>query len=459
MTAIHDQAMHYVYEQVLERLLNHMSQAQRASLQLLIQRLVVAAGGLEYIGTFRLQVLQGSDRHSARLLAMLRAAQLSIALRAPVTFQLRVLVVSLPVADSARLDAHERSFSALFMQDDPRVQLQMIEGDAVVPFRRQPSARPERWALAKDALLMFGHLVDARPEALLGCRLHLELAGAIGFALQAQAPADALVTAIPGAQRRRYLAWARRNLRLSGEHGPYAMYQCLAVLAQGLGRLHGVVGGAPNRQPALGGASEREMVRLIALDDLLPYVVEAQPLDSMLGCSIENAPGAWPLSAFVDPQATAQLHELHARSLDPQSSRPALRLAGQSGGSKQHEMHQSQLGKTYGLNQTQLVCLLFSPFARQGKNLERFLQCRHADMLVALPYLHRALQGKPCPDAVKAWLVNTSGLPLVQLRAIYGGQLPLTAWRLMNNLARRDVHLRLMPRQALGLRRGFAGLS
>ncbi len=459
MTAIHDQAMHYVYEQVLERLLSHMSQSQRASLQLLIQRLLVAAGGLEYIGTFRLQVLQGGDRNSARLLAMLRAAQLSIALRAPVTFQLRVLVVSLPVADSARLDAHERSFSALFMQDDLRVQLQMIEGGAVVPFRRQPSARPERWALAKDALLMFGHLVDARPEALLGSRLHLELAGAIGFALQAQAPADALVTAIPGAQRRRYLAWARRSLRLSGERGPYAMHQCLAVLAQGLGRLHGLVGGAPTSQPALGEATERDMVRLIALDDLLPYVVEAQPLDSMLAFSIENAPNAWPLSAFVDPQAAVQLHELRARSLDPQSSRPALRLAGQSGGSKQHEMHQSQLGKIYGINQTQLVCLLFSPFARQGKNLERFLQCRHADMLVALPYLHRALQGKPCPDAVKAWLVNTSGLPLVQLRAIYSGQLPLTAWRLLNNLARRDVHLRLMPRQASGLRRGFVGLS
>nr|WP_189658290.1 hypothetical protein [Pseudomonas kurunegalensis] len=451
--------MHYVYEQVLERLLSHMSQSQRASLQLLIQRLLVAAGGLEYIGTFRLQVLQGGDRNSARLLAMLRAAQLSIALRAPVTFQLRVLVVSLPVADSARLDAHERSFSALFMQDDLRVQLQMIEGGAVVPFRRQPSARPERWALAKDALLMFGHLVDARPEALLGSRLHLELAGAIGFALQAQAPADALVTAIPGAQRRRYLAWARRSLRLSGERGPYAMHQCLAVLAQGLGRLHGLVGGAPTSQPALGDATERDMVRLIALDDLLPYVVEAQPLDSMLAFSIENAPNAWPLSAFVDPQAAVQLHELRARSLDPQSSRPALRLAGQSGGSKQHEMHQSQLGKIYGINQTQLVCLLFSPFARQGKNLERFLQCRHADMLVALPYLHRALQGKPCPDAVKAWLVNTSGLPLVQLRAIYSGQLPLTAWRLLNNLARRDVHLRLMPRQASGLRRGFVGLS
>ncbi|HCP30397.1 MAG TPA: hypothetical protein DIT96_12450, partial [Pseudomonas sp.] len=87
MTAIHDQAMHHIYRQVLERLLNHMSQSQRASLQLLIQRLLIAAGGAEYIGTFRVLALHGNDRRSARLLAMLRAAQLSIATRGPVTFQ------------------------------------------------------------------------------------------------------------------------------------------------------------------------------------------------------------------------------------------------------------------------------------------------------------------------------------------------------------------------------------
>lgn len=459
MTAIHDQAMHYIYQQVLERLLKNMSAAQRASLQLLIQRLLVAAGGPEYIGTFRLQVLQGSDSHSTRLLAMLRAAQLSIALRAPVTFQLRVLVVSLPVAGSATLDAHERSFNALFIQDDPRVQLQMIEGRAVVPFRCRPSATPERWVLARDAMLMFGHLVDARPEALLGSRLHLELAEAIGFALQAQAPADAWVTAIPGFQRRRYLAWARRSLRLAGERGPYVVHQCLAALAHGLGRLHGAVGGASGSlaEPTLNAAPEGATVRLIALDDLLPHLLEEQPLDAMLGCSFKTVPDARPLSAFFDPLAMAQLYELRARSLEPQASRPALRLAVQAGGSKLRDAHQVQLGKAYGINQTQLVCLLFSPFARQGKNLERFLQCRHADMLVALPYLHRALQGKPCPDAVKAWLVNISGLPLGQLRAIYGGQLPLSAWRLLNNMARRDVHLRLLPRQALGRRRASAG--
>lgn len=460
MTAIHDQAMHYIYQQVLERLLGHMSQAQRASLQLLIQRLLVAAGGPEYIGTFRLLVLQGSDRRSARLLAMLRAAQLSIALRAPVTFQLRVLVVSLPTADSAILEGHERSFSALFMQDDPRVQLQMIEGREVMPFSRRPAATREHWLQARDAMLIFGHLVDARPEALLGSRLHLELAEAVSIALQAKAPADVLVTAIPARQRRRYLAWARRSLRLAGARGPHRAHQCLSALAQGLSWLHRTVGvplGAL-REPTPGVAAQESPVRVMAIDDLLLHLLEAQQLDLMLGCRFEAAQDAWPLAAFVDPLAQAHLHELRARSLEPQTRRPALRLAGKPGSSKRCDAHQLQLGKAYGIDQTQLVCLLFSPFARQGRNLERFLQCRHADMLVALPYLHRALQGKPCPDAVKAWLVNTSGLPLGQLRAIYDGHLPVAAWRLMNNLARRDIHLRLLPQRSLGRRHGCAGM-
>ncbi|MEE1914945.1 hypothetical protein V0R52_00925 [Pseudomonas asiatica] len=459
MTAIHDQAMHYIYQQVLERLLSHMSQAQRASLQLLIQRLLVAAGGPEYIGTYRLLVLQGNDHRSARLLAMLRAAQLSIALRAPVTFQLRVLVVSLPVADSATLECHERGFNALFLQDDPRVQLQMIRGREVLPFSRHAPAAPESWLLARDAMLMFGHLVDASPEALLGSRLHLELAAAVGFALQAHTPADVLITAIPACQRRRYLVWARRSLRLAGERGSHAVHQCLATLAQGLSRLHGSIGGPSSAlaEPAVGAVPQNTPVRLIAIDDLLPPLLEEQQLDLMLGCRFEGGQDARPLAAFVEPLAPAQLQELHARSLEPQASRPALRLAGQPGANKRRDVHQLQFGRAYGINQIQQVCLLFSPFARQGKNLERFLQCWHADMLVALPYLHRALQGKPCPEAVKNWLVNTSGLPLGQLRLIYGGGLPLASWRLMSHLARRDVQLRLLPRRAAGRRRGHAG--
>jgi hypothetical protein len=161
---IHDQAMHHIYQQVLDRVLGHMSQVQRASLQLLVQRLLVAAGGPEYIGTFRLLVLLGADCHSARLLAVLRAAQLSIAQRAPVTFQLQVVAVCLPAASNALLEQHERVFSTLFLHDDPRVQLQMLEAGQVVSFSRRPYLALEPWALARDALLVFGHLVMRGPK-------------------------------------------------------------------------------------------------------------------------------------------------------------------------------------------------------------------------------------------------------------------------------------------------------
>src|ERR1700712_2664082 len=90
MTSIHDQAMNYVYQQVLQRLLSFFSRAERTALQLMIQRLVVAAGGMERIGEFKVLAIQSGSRDSCYTLALLRAAQLSIAGRAPATFQLRV---------------------------------------------------------------------------------------------------------------------------------------------------------------------------------------------------------------------------------------------------------------------------------------------------------------------------------------------------------------------------------
>lgn len=62
MSTIHDQAMNYVYQQVLQRLLSFFSRAERTALQLLIQRTVVAAGGMENIGQFKVLVPQSGLR-------------------------------------------------------------------------------------------------------------------------------------------------------------------------------------------------------------------------------------------------------------------------------------------------------------------------------------------------------------------------------------------------------------
>jgi len=288
-------------------------------------------------------------------------------------------------------------------------------------------------------LLLFGHLVDARPEALLGSRTHLELADGVRLALAEYPGADALITAMPASQRRRFAAWARRSLRQAGVGSPDALHQCVDSLARWLAQLHAVAGSPGRVIDAPGIAQEKALpLRVIVIDDLLAQLLAAGELDRVMGWGIELGHEGAPLAAFVDPLALAQLHEIGGRSKALAASRQALRLA------RPQAPAQARFAKAYGLEQTQLACLFYRPFANHGAGLERFLQCRHADMLVALPYLHRALQGRSCPDAVKDWIVNTSGLPLAQLRMVYKGRLGAGVRQLLANLARRDVRLRFM---------------
>ena len=74
---------------------------------------------------------------------------------------------------------------------------------------------------------------------------------------------------------------------------------------------------------------------------------------------------------------------------------------------------------TYGLNETQWVCLLFTPFIDRGAGLERFLRRCHPGMLVAMPDLHRAMQGLHGPEQVLQWMTDVSGLPVRLISRLY----------------------------------------
>jgi hypothetical protein len=73
----------------------------------------------------------------------------------------------------------------------------------------------------------------------------------------------------------------------------------------------------------------------------------------------------------------------------------------------------------FGLDESQLTCLLFSPFIHHGERLEGYLRQCHPGMLVALPELHKALQGKPVADMLLQWVIDASGLPLSLLQHLY----------------------------------------
>src|SRR5476651_1705493 len=135
MSAIHEQAMNYVYQQVLQRLLSYFSRAERTALQLLIQRLIVAAGGIERIGSYKVMVAFGGGKDSAYTVAFLRAAQLSIAGRSPATFNLRIATLRHAGVTPAVMGNIHRCYSSLFVYDDPRVEVLMVDQQQVRPFR------------------------------------------------------------------------------------------------------------------------------------------------------------------------------------------------------------------------------------------------------------------------------------------------------------------------------------
>lgn len=451
MSSLHDQAMQSIYQQVLDRVCNQMPRGQHASLQLLIQRLTVAAGGEPYIGEFQLVVVLGGDRRSAHLLANLRAAQLSLALRGGRTFRLRVIVSCLPAPDPHMQLSHERLFNALFLQDDPRVQLLMLEDDKVVPFSTCVAQAVRPWVASRQALLMFGHLTEATPKALLGCRLHLQLAGALQGTLDHSGAATALITALPDRERRRVMAWGRRILRLTGElEGLGDVARCAAALAEGLSRLHMRVGAPLGRCLDMPTAMRPELpLKMLTVDDLLCPSSEAHHLDAMLGPPKEhglaNTPlGAWTASGIVENLTGAHAH-LRARQPREREGQLSIKDVRASWWLRVQQQGRVSFLQGLGLNEEQLTCLLFTPFSGRGKKLADFVHACHPRMGVALPYLHKALQGKPCPETIKHWLVDVSGLSLVQLQAIYAARLEPSAWRLLVSLTRRDAALRWLP--------------
>ncbi|WP_252092085.1 hypothetical protein [Pseudomonas sp. MWU13-3659] len=453
MSNTHDQAMHYVYQQVLQRLFEHMNQAQRASVQLLIQRLLVVAGGQEHVGRFQLMVLHGADRRSARLLACLRAAQLSISLRYVDTFRLRVLVARHPTLDDSTLASHERCFSALFLHDDPRVELLRSDSGQIGRFGARPSCSSEQRAASGKAWLLFGHLTGGQPEAVLGARAYLELAAGLGNALAMPGDVDALVTVVPASQRRRLLAWSRHCLRQLIEAGYSAPGNDIDALAGGLTRLGLLLADpfeAPTPRTQDGGG---QGLRVVTVEDVLQHLDDSGPLDQMLGRQDALPCMAQGPAGLFDPLPLAHLHGLRAQHVEARGYGEGARAffrrlePGQVAwpqGQALREEAQARLFDAYGVGEDQLVCQLFSPFEARGRNLEAFVQRCHPGMRVALPYLHQALQGRPCPEPVRQWLIDTSGLELTQLRSLYAGQPGATIQRLLLMLGRRDRWLRAM---------------
>lgn len=437
MSELHQQAINYVYLQVLQKLQCHYSHLQRLALEELLKRIALAAGGYSRVGSFRLMIAHGGSRDSTQAVAFLRAAQLSMALRCGQTFSLRIVTCRhVPLGEPLKGNL-QRLYAALFVTDDPRVELLVADDRHVRPLEFPDVALEPLGTGQRLDLLMAGQLTGADVRATFCHTDHQRLARALQYALRWQSGVDAVAQIDPPQQRNQYMSWFRRlarGARLLQEEGAEVPPKLLCSITELQSRLGEVPAPPPN-------------CRILMLDDLMKAVLEApcEPLLAILGFRLPDLRAAVSEADCADPLAIAHINGLRAESLtlldyrdgiehylalaapllrDRRLPEPLLRDALANYASKRAMLaHRKRanawIEARYGLRENHLKCMLFAPFVDHGAGLPRYLKQCDQSLPFSLPYLHSALRGDRVPEQVVHWLTDVSGLPLPLLQKLY----------------------------------------
>lgn len=456
MGSIHEQAMNYVYQQVLQRLLSYFNRAERTALQLLIQRLIVAAGGIENIGTYKVLVAFSGGKDSAYTVALMRAAQLSIAGRAPATFNLRIANMRHAGMTSAVMANIHRCYSALFLHDDPRVELLVVDHQYVQAFEPDlPFSSAGREQNRSD-MLLGGHLTagDARTTFCNSC--YLGMAEFLGRAACWGTGVDAVLSGDSLKEQKQYATWIMRLARHEGqavENWHTLGFMTALNTIDSVGRAYYRELYGEETQPAgfmlrpLGYPNKPVAPAFLTVADLIGFRLEEHwaLLTDFLGFRFDDLAFSFSESDCANPLLMAHMRGLKAQFVQGREyadgiaeylelaaemmrrKRMPRRLIDQALAAYDHpdkleERRALAAGyaqEAFGLSEAQLVCLLFAPFVDAGAQLEAFLRVCHPGMLVALADLHRALSGHSAPDQVIQWLVDVSGLSLKGLQNLY----------------------------------------
>lgn len=453
MSTIHDQAMNYVYQQVLQRLLSFFSRAERTALQLLIQRLVVAAGGMDNIGHFKVLVNQSGSRDCCYTLALLRAAQLSIAGRAPATFQLRVATLRWNGFGPTALQNMHRSYGALFLYDDPRVELLMVDHREVLPFDHQASVSDGGREAHRLNLLLIGHRRSFSEELEMWDDAYLATAEYYGQIARWNNGVDAMIGGESPRRQQYFLDGLSRAVQKAAIAGPLvntAGFETLFPLLDGLGGDYYREFYTEEERTAWRPEGQFEACRrtsFVNINDMFVSKLEERwpLLSEFLGYQADDLALYHGDDEYAEPVVAAHLRGLQAQFIEARTYEAGISEHLQSRlmemrrkqvpepvceqwlsmfDSLQESEHlrmqaQAWLSTNFDLNQIQLTCLMFAPFIDSGAGLERFLRHCHPGMLVALPDLHRAMQGLHAPEQVLKWMTDVSGLPVRLIIRLY----------------------------------------
>ena len=405
-------------------------------------------------------VAYGGGKDSSYTVTFVRLMQLIIDRLYGETFNLRTVTNWYPGMPRAVLENIDRAYRALGLYDDPGCELLLVNGGQLTPFHIELIRAPETVRRVRLDMLMTGHRTagDARPTFCNTC--NLAMMNAFGLAARHGRGVDVIITGDSSEERRTYRRWVARVALRVGTNRPLARtHECASFLGT-VNRIaeayftdiYGDNADAEVRERAVA-ADVPSRVRFFSIYDDTEYASGEHwdLLTKFLGFRFDDIAFSFTESDCGNPGlmahmrglkcqhiygrsyaegvleyvdfAVSLMREKHFPDFLVEKVRARYASAGTIGQMREAMARYSL--EAFGVNDEQLLCMLYAPFGGKATGLARYLAeaqpqlagraAEIAELLAAHDPAH--------PTGPRAELCHTleriSGLEIRYLRQLY----------------------------------------
>ncbi|MEV0136695.1 hypothetical protein AB0H83_50755 [Dactylosporangium sp. NPDC050688] len=401
-------------------------------------------------------VAYGGGKDSSYTVAFVRAMQLTLLAETGATFTLRVATNRQAGMPDAVMRNIDRVYTALGLYGDDRCELLLVDADEVRPFDADLPHSPTVLARNRTDVLLTGHrtAADARPTFCNAC--NLSMVNAFGLAAAYRGGVEVIVTGDSRQEQRAYVLWVHRLARRFGSRGATGtpgfkgFLHALDDLSQTyFTDIHGPGPAVSARR--ITSAVPAELC-FFSIYDETEYSSgdHWRLLTDFLGFEFDELAFSFTESDCANPALMAHLRALKCerfygrdyveglaeyvdfaidlmhRKEFPQVlvDTMAERYRAPGAAERLRARINTFAWDSYRLTEQQLICMVYAPFAGQGRELDRFVSREHPTALGRLDDLHAALAGAPPSRQDAEFLTGVSGLDLEQLRTVYRSPVP-----------------------------------
>ncbi|HEU4736313.1 MAG TPA: hypothetical protein VFS48_04710 [Solirubrobacterales bacterium] len=435
----------------------------------------------ERVADNTVMVAFGGGKDSAYTISFVRAMQLELHRERGVTFRMRVVTNRHAGMPLAVMENIERVYDALAVEEDPACEQLLVDGDVVRHFRVEEPRPAELVERNRVDILMAGHLTqaDGRPTFCNAC--NLSVANSFGVGASYGEGADVIVTGDSLEEQRAYLAWIRSlAAQLGVESARRLDFKTLLSTLDGIAaayfqEVHGSSVDPSGRRVA---SDVPANLRFFTIYEDTDYASgdHWDLLTDFLGFSFDRLAFSFTESDCANPALMAHLRGLKAERLFGRGYEEGLgeyvefalglmraksfpeelvevvarRYRGHGAAARMRGAMDAYALETFGLDEEQLVCMVYSPFVGEGERMSRFLSEEYPSLASRLPEIEERLAGgEEGGGGLGAALERLSALRMEQLRTLYRKPSPPAAGMtgeggMLGTILARDPHKALI---------------